>query len=666
MSILIKRAVIPNCANKLIFSALLITLSAFSFTSTAKSWKKIQIGYGGEPVKAVVNGNRIYVAQFNNRLDLHPRTLISSDSAVSWRQIYSMGAHDVCNIAFDNRSHNIYLGKYGAYTASPSSVYKTSDNFQHITPLYHGEDNKEKFVDECPQLQVIKGRLIVTASGRIYYSDNQGQTFKQARLPYDLNYAKDTDITNLELNDNGVIIATTGNGPFAGNYGSVKPKGILFSTDQGETWQQSNAPAQYNYQTQSTVVVNNTFYSLAKTEDSNAIFYSDDGKNWKENKLSLQLKANPLFNYYIPLAVDADNRMYISTQDGVWMKDESGWHLILNQKNVYRVFSIYHGNLLDVEWGGEVKMYSPKTAQWISFAGLPSSVRGPMLATPDAAYIQAVSGLYKLGTDASSWAKLTDKHTNHGIGYTLAYSEDDNSIYAGFNNCWTLQSTDGGATFKQVLSNLLNKCFEDSNIDTVSTTAIAHLNGRTLLGVTNLKSGMFISDDNNNADYVYGIRQWPYQFVKTSGLAIYAAVGYEGVIRSVDGGLTWTDYNASLPAHEQIKHLAFDPKSNLLFAAGSGIYQRNIASDHWQKISLDLPISIKQLMPIINDILVYNGKVYVTLSKFGVYSKPIVPGNRHWTALNDGLMRKNVGQLIQFDNKLYLNDDDDIYEYPLL
>ena len=647
---------------------LLLSISFFTISSaSAAPWKEVQVGYGGEPVKITTNNDKIYIGQFNNRMDLHPRTLISSDSGASWYQIPNPDSLDVCNIVFDNNNQIIYFSKYSNFEGMPTGVYKTTDNFKHITPLYHGDNRDQNFSDNCPQFVVLRDRLLVSSAGKIDYSFDQGNTFEQATLPDDLNKATDVDITNLLENSDGVLVATTGTGPIDGNYGSVNPKGIFYSTDQGKTWQQSDAPTNNRYQTQSAVVVGKTFYSLAKTSNGNSIFQSTDGKAWTENTIPNQIKPYMLMKYYMPLAVDEENRIYISSQQGVWMKSKNeDWQLILDAPKAYRNFFINkNGELLDTEWGGVVRKYSPQTEQWTTLDGIPSSVRGPMLSTPDAAYIQAVSGLYKLSNTDSDWKQLPSFASQQGVGYTLSYSKSDDSIYAGLASCYTYKSTDGGHEFNQILSSLTDTCYNDSGIGTPITRALLHNEGRTLLSVTDVKTGLFASDDDEYADYIYGINLAPYQLIHATGDTIYAAFGYQGVFQSLDNGHTWFPFNQQLPYDDEIKHIAFDPNTNLLFAAGTNLYQRNLASDQWQTIGYGLPWDYKHQHPAINDILINKGQIYVTREDFGVYSKPLSTGNGHWTAVNDGLTSKKVGRLIQFNNKLYVNDDDNIFEYPL-
>ncbi len=635
---------------------ILTTILVSSSAAGAGAWKQVQVGYGGTPVKVVINDGKIYVGQLDNRFDSHPRTLISSDPASGWRQVRNKDSLNVCDIAIDNKNHLIYLGKSASYYRSPTALYKTDNDFSIITPLYHGDKNQRKFEDECPAMEVISGRLVVSASGRIYYSDNQGQTFRQAQLPNGMNDDNDTEFTDIKANDNNILIATTGMTPFSGSYG--KPKGIFFSTDQGETWRKSDAPDKNNYQNSATVVVGDTFYSFARTADGNAVLKSKDGENWQVSKLNLKITPFPFLYFSIPFTVDENQRMYLSSEKGIWMtKNGTDWRLILKQEKAYPILSVFNGNLLDVEWGGSVKMYSPETSQWTRLDGIPSSVRAPMLSTPDAAYVQAFSGLYKLTKNGADWYKIPGNYGNYGVGYQLSYSQSNNSLYAGFQYCGVTKSSDGGKTFELILPDLPDKCLNESINPGgfFGIRSIGHIGNNTLLGINDLKNGILISDDDKSADYVYGTRQWPHQFINTDGEAVYAAIGYEGVSRSLDSGLTWQDFSQEIPPQEDIRHLAFDKSSNVLFSAGTGIYQRNLTSDHWRNISSGLPFSLEDPSPAISDVLVHAGQIYVTIPKFGVYTKPISDPQSHWTALNDGLVSKNTMKIMEFSNNLYLN-----------
>ena len=461
--------------NTFLFPLFVVSLFLFSISITyANSWKEVQIGYGGEPINAEVNNDKIYIDQFNNRLDLHPRILISSDPASSWSQVENPTTLGSCGLAFDNTGQIVYISKPSIHKEQPTTIYKTSDNFNHVTPLYYGERRDVPFTGECPQLLVTNGRLIAAVSGKIFYSDDQGITFQEAAVPSAIKYASDVYISNLKQNANGILIATTGNGSFSEKGATGNLKGILFSDDQGETWQTSNAPSQYSYKSLSTVAVGNTFYSLIETDNGSSIFQSTDGENWNENKLSIEtdngssifqstdgenwnenklsIDAKPIgqFNYYLPVAIDEDNHVYISAKSGIWMKDKQNWSQISKQGQypVFHMLKIYNGNLLDIEWGGLVRMYSPKTKQWKQLTPLSTSVRSPMLSTPNAAYVQAASGLYKLDKTGDGWKKVSNyvRTSYQNVGYKMSYSESDDSLYLGYDYCLFSKSEDRGKT----------------------------------------------------------------------------------------------------------------------------------------------------------------------------------------------------------------------------
>ena len=666
MNTFIKQIRISAITIKLILITLVFSISSLSFASnTQQGWKEVSpIGYGGTPQVVKINKGNIYVGQINN-LGLHPRMLVSSDKAKSWKQFDNDKLNNICSFAFDNTSHIIYFSVYGSSSNQDTTVYKATENFTNITPLYHGTGRDENF-GSCSKLHIRHdtdhNRLLVADNNKMYYSDDRGRSFQQSDLPY-FDGLDNFSFTSILENTHGILVATTG-------YGN---QGIFYSTDNGQSWQLSDAPKNNAYTASSSTVSNFTFYSLTKTPNGNSIFESSDGYHWRETPVEIG-EAYTLFTNYIPFAVDENQRMYISTKKGIWMKKnaDEDWQLILSENKAHPFFNIYNGNLLDVEWGGAVKIYSPSTNKWTNLGGLPNTVRSPMLSTPDAAYIETFSGLYRITNSNEQWTKVSDlKLDNDDWRSLLSYSETDNSLYLQQTVCKTYKSSDEGKTFNQILSGLYDACiyvwYHGGSTIFPSVQGIANIDGTTLLGASGLQDRLLTSNDDKNINYVYGIKQPPYQFVHTKGKAIYAADGHDGVIRSFDGGQTWSYFNEGLPSQPDIRHLAFDPKSNLLFAAGLAIYQLNIASDRWQKVNTPM----QGTWPIIKTIFIHDDQLYISIddknqyAPRGVYTKPVSEKNADWIPLNDGLTPKNLGQLMYFNNKLYLNNDNDIYEYDL-
>ena len=633
---------------------ILLLVAASSFSVFAQSWQPIQVGYGGTTDAVSINDGYIYVGELNN-LGFHARTLISNDGGNHWTHVDTKFSDDVCDFAFDNNNHTIYFSRNGGFADQPTTVYKTTDNFKTVTPLFH--DGKT-FGSRCNQLNVSAGNLVVADENHIYYSSDEGQTFTQSNFAIDV----ESDISNLEVNDNGVLIATTGamlNESDVNNFSSNATQGIFYSTDHGKSWQQSNAPASLYYLNHDSSVSGDVFYALAGTADGNSIFTSTDGAHWTESKISIKIQASPYANY-IPITVDSKQRIFILTSTGIWMKDANNWQHILTQKKPNSLMTVFQGKLINVEYGGIVTSYSAETGKWTPLQSLPNTPHGPMISTPDAAYIQAfVSGLYKITKDNNQWQFASKT----GAPSTIYYATDDHALYETSSYCNAKKSSDQGETFQTILHSLTIECFQHP-VDPVADpelTAIAHLNGTTMVGAFNLKSGVVLSSDDKNFSYVQGLKQHPLQFVHTEGKEIYAAFGQNGVKRSLDGGQTWSELNQGLPKSPNIKHLTYDPQSKQLLASGNGLYQLDSTSNHWQSIGDALPNQGSNT----DNIVIASAQVYVTEPDNGVYTKSLNSGDVTWHPMNTGLTSYKVSELMYFNHKLYLNDDGDIYEYAL-
>ena len=645
--------------------------AAFSLSAVAQSWHEIPpVGYGATPLVAKVNNNKIYVGQLNN-IGLHPRTFVSSDGGKSWQQYKDDSLSEVCNFAFDNKNGEqaIYFSKAGAHAGTVTQLYKIKQDFTQLTPLFHNDENFGETY--CSQIIVSDSNLIVVDGKNFYYSNDFGRTFNKPRLPY-YEGMDNLSVTNLVRNSEGTIIAPTSN------------QGILYSTDNGETWGLSNAPNQYNYTNQGTVVAGKSFYSLVETtptdsdaQKSYSVFHSFDGFNWQETPLDFNIDIE-LYNF----AVDDFNHMYVANDQGIWINDASTgkWRQILKEKANQRFLNIYNENLLNVERDGIVNIYSPKTNKWTQLTGLPNTVRSPMLSTSNAAYMETFDGLYKLTATDSQWRKVSKRIGSEDDGpNALFYSESDDVLYLGQQRfCNIYKSGDGGKTFTQVLKSLQNICWDNYYSGSPSISALANYNGKYMIGAFDtsgnvLESGLLTAHDDNDLAFVQGIKQWPYQFLQIKDGTIFAADGQDGVIMSKDNGKSWSYLNYYLPHLPNIKHLAYDPQSNLLFAAGYNVYQMDLSAApdkrEWKNISDGLSQSTDQS---VNALLIHSGQLYITVLTqpyldyySGIYTKPIANADDSWTQLNDGITPDHVGELMYFNKKLYVNNDQDIYEYEL-
>ncbi len=90
------------------------------------------------------------------------------------------------------------------------------------------------------------------------------------------------------------------------------------------------------------------------------------------------------------------------------------------------------------------------------------------------------------------------------------------------------------------------------------------------------------------------------------GNKVFAATG-EGVYISTDKGLTWTQYNAGLPADKSVLHIVISDTIAYLGTRGGGLYSASVNRISWMPANKGMDISLKVTAIAVKDSLVYAG-----------------------------------------------------------
>jgi hypothetical protein len=126
---------------------------------------------------------------------------------------------------------------------------------------------------------------------------------------------------------------------------------------------------------------------------------------------------------------------------------------------------------------------------------------------------------------------------------------------------------------------------------------------------------------------------------------MYAGTNHEGILKSMDGGMTWSAINSGI-IKAPITSLAIDPQNpENLYATtsyagashmplynfdSSRVYKSMNGGQSWEKIS-DFPANHVVIDPVISDI------VYAATPRYGVFKS--TNAGRNWQPFNSGLIR---------------------------
>lgn len=173
--------------------------------------------------------------------------------------------------------------------------------------------------------------------------------------------------------------------------------------------------------------------------------------------------------------------------------------------------------------------------------------------------------VYKSTNDGASWSLVLAGSTSGGCRYTAVDEFNGNLVYAGgegglwrSTNGGTSWAQVGGATFVGSLGGTVLSSFQWTGVHQIVPSPID--TGTVFLTVFGVGKGLYRSTDSgvnwtklHNGDYVRGVAVHPTDplMLLCTSSKPYKAGGTiltsEGLLRSVDGGTTWIDFNQNLP-----------------------------------------------------------------------------------------------------------------------
>lgn len=274
-------------------------------TDGGSSWQTIpiRIGYETRYVKFIyaVNDNLLYAATWTSGF------IKSSDGGVTWQYI---------NNGIDQFSRN---GTQALKVVDPNTliavvskmgVIKSNDGGLHWEAINQGlEESGGAYKYNSVRLFVINfNQYLLSANSSLYLTHNGGQSWQAiAKNTYEGN------ILSFEAQDDSHFIS--GSDAF----------GIQQSNDAGATWQKTNDGL--NASLVNVVYSQNENSMYAGTEGEGLYKTIDAGAHW-------QRVRNGLSSRFIRAISGSNNKIYIGTEDGVYISNDSGETFLVSNEGL--------------------------------------------------------------------------------------------------------------------------------------------------------------------------------------------------------------------------------------------------------------------------------------------------------------------------------------------
>jgi len=548
----------------------------FSKLNSSSVWSVMNNGLTTLDIRAVATAGSNLFAGGYEVAGSPGGIFFSTDKGVNWT-VRNTGLTNRSIISLGVNGTNVYAGTNGA------GIYFSSDNGLNWIQVNNGLSGLSLTINSF------------TSSGTAMFAGTQE------------GFAKTTNNgTTWTLVTNGLsstsakrvgTITVKGSSIFIGT-----GNGVYVSNDNGNSF----TPAQGDLLYYSINSISNDGTNLILAAQSAGVFKSsNDGVNWTAFN-------GGLTNYNASSVKVLPNYLYIGTQgDGIfysfngsnWVNDIAGLY-----NTTPRCFSILGSNLFTGTFLKGIAYTSNAGANWIySNSGLPSTIINEIVNDGTNLYAATSLGIYKSINNGASWSNIG---TTFGtISYVQSLLKIGSTIYAGTLGSGVYTSTNEGTNWVAFNSGLPSMQIWDLNTDGTNIYAATEIGGIYKIPV----SGNTWVQSNNG---ISGSTDMRSLFI--SGSTIFT--GYAGLYKSTDGAATWTSLaNDGLFGKTVRVSYSYD-NGNIIFVGtvNNGLYVSLNGGSNFFTANIGLP-SISE----INAITVLNNVVYIGLTGFGVWKRPL-------------------------------------------
>jgi photosystem II stability/assembly factor-like uncharacterized protein len=567
-----------------------------------KTWTHLGLRDGQQIPQIVVDprdANRLFVAVLGHPYGPNEERGIyrSTDGGQSFQKVLSKDENTGgCDVELDPSNPDIVYAamwearqgpwENAAWSGTSGGIFKSTDGGSTWRQLTKG----------LPEAGVVQANLDISpsdpkriyaavASPRevgIYRSDDAGETWTRATTdtrPAGRIGGGDLPVPHVNPKDPDIVFMTS----------TVTWK----STDGGKTWTGfRGAPGGDDYQN-GWVNPNNPDIILLAS-DQGAIITVNGGQSWSSwyNQPTAQMyhvSADNAFPYRVCSGQQESGSACVSSRGNDGQITFRDWHPVGADEYSYVAADPLNP---DIIYGGKATRYDRRTGQVHSIS--PKPIRGPdfrLLRTEPVLFSPvdphtlffAGSTLWKTRDGGQSWQQIspdlsrktwdvpasvgkyrsaeTAKPTQRGVIYTVAPSPlDINRIWAGTDDGLIHVTTDGGLRWKDVTPPQLTPWAKVSIIDA------GHFDALTAYAAINT--------------------------LRLDDLRPH-------ILRTHDGGKTWTEIVNGIPGGGTVNVVREDPKRKGLLFAGTEreVYVSFDDGDHWQSLRLNMaPSSVRDVI----------------------------------------------------------------------
>jgi len=539
-----------------------------------------------------------FIIYADGDFETQERLWTSANGGTSWSHIQTSGlpSTTIGCFTFDNNG-NILAGSvrltgntYGG------GVYRSTDAGSTWTLI----GNQSAVGLDITQVSniIIKGNMIFVgtfSTGMIFRSSDNGNQWQKLT-----NGIENYNIISLTINDSGTLFAGTGTGNGTPSGG----KGVLRSTDNGETWTQTSLNTHYIF---NIMYKNGILLAGSKTDNGGLFRSTDNGTTWQSANTGLYsdlfygidihcLAADSTGNFYCGTLIDG---VFKSTDLGLnWFQigtpievktvaykennmmfalGRMGWgYRSTNNGTTWRRIDIATQGLVSaliINSAGTVcagtnnglRTSADDGVTWITNDSFPNTPVEALIVGGTTIFAGTLSsGIYFSTNNGTTWTHGDD---NEATIWSLAFNYTSNHLFAG--RAGVSRSTDNGTTWQVVgLSDYANTEIQ------ISINAEGYIYAGTY-------DGVYRSLDDGTTWELTGGQGNP----KQSGLnnptnvqviahftdRLFAGTD-NGIYASPDGGLTWNRTDTGLVS-TNVSSISFNPDGYMIVGAGGGAYK---------------------------------------------------------------------------------------------
>ncbi len=379
------------------------------------------------------------------------------------------------------------------------------------------------------------GRMYVVSSG-VMRSDDQGEYWQTVSFP------GSTGIDDLLASSRGYLFMAYGQ--------------LYRSTDGGYNWEGTPALSGFNIQELYEDVKGDLY---AAADDSGFFRSADDGITWTRS-------GEELFGLSVfDVAGDEEGRLFVCTSAGAFRSTDGGqhWEYMNNglpEDPAFNIEATKEQGIFAAMWYGLYRSTDGGESWFLASPLLATADVGAMVESKDGSFYIAVEGtpvegVFRTTDGGASWDTLNTGLVDRWIGDL--FESHTGSLFLACYYGAVFRSDNGGVVWERKAGGILH-----STIQSMDFTA----DGRPLISVDGV--GIFWNDKGTwtwlDAPYVRGLFG---SCLAVSNDTIFATDMYGGLMRSLDGGLTWLTIQTEFGAP---RVLTMD-EHNVLFAGTSRI-----------------------------------------------------------------------------------------------